>query len=99
MDEMIRIISQYPNGTFLKIVWEYGKSIVEGVIDTIYETDNGLDICEKDYQEFYACAFWIKAVICDWMKMGLRNHQLIEISRERQPTSIELEDGTIIWEK
>lgn len=63
MDEMIQKINAYPNGTFLKIIWDYGKIVVEGVIDTIYETDNGLEEEEDGYQEFYVCAFMVKKVL------------------------------------
>lgn len=98
MDEMIKKISVYPNGTFLKINWEYGKVIIEGIIDTIYETNNGLDEDEDGYQEFYACAVMIKKVINMLEGEKVNVNELIEISNENQPTSIELEDGTIIWE-
>lgn len=99
MDEMLRKISKYPNGTFIKITWEYGNMAIEGVIDTIYETDNGLDMDDKEYQEFYACAVMVKKVISNLKMEKLKINQLIELSKENQPTSIALEDGTIIWEK
>ena len=99
MDEMLRKISNYPNGTFLKITWEYGNMVIEGVIDTIYKTDNGLDMDDKEYQEFYACAVMVKKVISNLKMEKLKMNQLIELSKANQPTSIELEDGTIIWEK
>lgn len=97
MDDMIKKISTYPNGTYLRLIWEYKKTIVEGVVDTIYETDNGLDENEEGYQEFYACAIKIIKVIGNLEKKKLDVNQLIEISKEMQPASIELKDGTIIW--
>lgn len=99
MDEMLRKISKYPNGTFIKITWEYENIAIEGVIDTIYETDNGLDMDDKEYQEFYACTVMVKKVISNLKMEKLKINQLIELSKENQPTSIALEDGTIIWEK
>ena len=41
IDDMVREISKYPNGTYLKIEWENSQLVLEGIIDTIYETDNG----------------------------------------------------------
>ena len=99
MDDMIKKISVYPNGSYLRLIWDYKKTIVEGVIDTIYETDNGLDENDKGYQEFYACAIKIIKVVRNLDGKELDINQLIEISREKQPTSIELKDGTIVWEK
>lgn len=43
MDEMMREINKYPNGTYLKLEWEDRQLVLEGIIDTIYETDNRLD--------------------------------------------------------
>lgn len=43
MDEMIQKVSAYPNGTYLKIIWSFGKDELEGIIDTVYETNNGLN--------------------------------------------------------
>ena len=99
MDDMIKKISAYPNGSYLRLIWDYKKTIVERVLDTIYETDNGLDENDKGYQEFYACVIKIKKVVRNLDGKELDINQLIEISRETQPTSIELKDGTIVWEK
>ena len=63
MDEMMREISKYPNGTYLKLECEDGQLVLEGIIDTIYETDNRLDEEDIRYREFYACAVKIKKII------------------------------------
>ena len=63
MDEMMREISKYPNGTYLKIEWENSQLVLEGIIDTIYETDNGLEEDDTGYMEFYACSFRIEKII------------------------------------
>lgn len=97
MDEMLRKISAYPNGTFLRISWEYEGTTVEGVIDTIYETDNGLDEKEEGYQEFYACAVYVSKIIGNPQSRGVTVNSLIEISKYNQPTCIRLEDGAVIW--
>lgn len=43
MDEMMQEICKYANGTHLEVVWNYGECVLSGNIDTIYETNNGLD--------------------------------------------------------
>ncbi len=96
--ELIKSISEYPNGT--KIVIEYRNGTrIRGEIDTIYETDNGLDLEEKGYQEYYACAIKILSVLQiareDKMKFDIGS--LIEVSELKPPSKIWLENGKIIW--
>lgn len=98
MDEMIQKISVYPNGTYLKVIWPYGEEI-EGIIDTIYETNNGLDEDEDGYEEFYACALKVKKIIRNLKENKTNVNQLIEISQKNQPIRIILKDGGIIWEE
>ena len=99
MDEMLEKISRYPNGTFLKISWENGNLIIEGEIDTVYETDNGLDEDDDKYQEFYACTVTVHKVINNLTYKIINTDDLVEVSIENSPTRIELDDGTLIWEK
>lgn len=162
---MLKIISQYPNGTFFKVSWRSRQIVVEGILDTIYETDNGLsqnrdgkmkfrecdtvrilkdygdnvkkgeigailvafeepveayevefldaegypkaqctllpDDLEEDkgYQEYFACSFKVNKIIQNSYHSTLKQGQLIEISIYNSPTSIELKDGTVIWQK
>lgn len=98
MDKMIRKISVYPNGTLLRISWDSGKAAIEGIIDTIYETDNSAEDDEDQYQEFYACAVLVKRIIRNLSSRPLTANMLIEISIQNQPSKIELADGTVIWE-
>jgi hypothetical protein len=97
MDEMIEKISRYPNGTFLRISWEGGNLIIEGEIDTVYETDNGLEEDEDKYLEFYACTVTVKKIINNSIDKFVNIDDLVEVSIENPPTSIELGDGTLIW--
>ena len=96
MDEMLKIISKYPNGTFFKVSWRLRQIIVEGILDTIYETDNGLE-GDKAYQEYFACSFKVNKIVQNSYHSNLEQGQLIEISIYNSPTSIELKDGTVIW--
>ena len=95
MDEMMKAISRYPNGTFLIVSWRFGKLIVEGFIDTIYEANNDLD---EESEEYFACAFQIESVVQNSEDIDLKQGQLIEISKCNKPTSVRLKDGTTIWE-
>lgn len=99
MDEMIQKLSIYPNETFLRMILDNGKTIIDGTIDTIYETDNGKEEDTEEYEEFYACAFRVKKIIKHLGKDKLGINQLIEISKFNPPISIALKDGTIIWKR
>ena len=97
IDEMVRTLSQYPNGTFLRLSWDCESFVIDGILDTIYETDNGADEGSKEYQEFYACAIQIKHIIKSSENRTLALNSLIEISINNQPTRIELSNGKVIW--
>ena len=99
MDEMMKVISKYANGTWLKVEWENGQLILEGKIDTIYESNNGLEEEDEGYKEFYACAFNVKKVINNSKDKEFHKGGLIEISIENEPTLIALNDGSGIWRK
>lgn len=68
-------------------------TVIEAKVDTCYETDNGLDDDDVDYQEYYACAMRIKKIISekedDYYKVG----NLIEISNLNYPSKIKKLDG------
>lgn len=57
MDEMMKRINKFDNGTYLKVKCENGRIVLEGRIDTIYETNNGLNEDELGYKEFFVCDF------------------------------------------
>lgn len=97
MDELIRAISQYPNGTNLIVEWDDGLEL-NVKIDTVYESTNGLDDDEEGYKEFYACAVKILSIVKNQNNNnGISEGNFIEISMENSPKSIKLEDGTSIW--
>lgn len=69
-------ILEYPNG-----------DKVEAQVDTCYETDNGLEIEDSDYEEYHACAMRIVKVIED--KNGsFKEGRLIEIHYHNYPRQI-----------
>lgn len=99
MDELMKKINVYPNGTYLKVEWEHGLLILEGKIDTFFETNNGLDNDDVGYKEFYSCLIRIEKIIENSLDDYYKEGGLAEISIEFQPTLIELKDGTIIWQE
>ena len=96
MDKIMQQLSTHPNGTFLRISWDFGKVVIEGTLDTIYETDNGAEMDEEQYQEFYACAT-PERIVRNLSNSPLAVNSLTEVSVENPPSAIELADGTVIW--
>lgn len=97
MDELIKSVSLYPNGTYLRLYFENNTVIIEGEIDTIYETNNGLEEDEEGYKEFFACAILVKKVVRNLISADISVGSLYEISIENKPICIELADKTILW--
>lgn len=97
MDELLKAINKYPNGTKLIVSWKNGVEI-EGEIDTNFETNNMLDMDEEGYQEYYACAFNVLAIKNSSQEQSdIEIGGLIEISMQDPPLSIMSENGKIIW--
>lgn len=99
MDEMMKAINQYANGTYLKVEWEKGLVVIDGKIDTIFETNNGFEEEENEYKEYYACVFKVENIIKVPKDKDYNIGNYIEISVENEPTLITIEDGSIIWKK
>lgn len=97
MNDMMQEISQFPNGTYLRMTWAHEGLILGGTIDTIYETDNGRIEGTPSYREYYACAFRIKRVFENPNNSVYPEGSLIEISPDTAPTMIALEDGSLVW--
>lgn len=98
MDELLKAINKHPNGTKLIINLKSGVE-VKGEIDTIYETNNGLDMDEEGYQEYCACAFKILDIKSSLQEnLDIKVGELIEVSMQEPPLSVMFESGTVIWE-
>jgi hypothetical protein len=97
VDELLKAINKFPNGTKLIINWKNGVEI-EGKIDTIYETNNGLEMDDEGYQEYYACAFNVLAIKSPLLvHSNLEVGGLIEVSMQDPPLSVISENGAVIW--
>ena len=87
MKNVFKDISEEPHKIYT-LNFEDG-SILEVKQDTCYETDNGLDEDDEDYQEYHACAMRIKSVIKDTtLDKRYKENMLIEISYLNYPESI-----------
>jgi len=99
MDILLKAINKYPNGTELTVEWGNG-CIVYGSIDTIYETDNGLELDDDKYKEFYACLLYVIDVLKQAEgEQEFSKGDFIEISLQKPPLKILLSDKTVIWEQ
>jgi len=96
MDDLLKVIAQYPMG--VKLIVEWRRYMVIGSLDTIYETDNGLEMDDKGYQEFYACLLYVDNIFGEIEdSQHFSKGDFLEISLQNPPLKISLEDGTIIW--
>ncbi|MDU7150374.1 MAG: hypothetical protein E6300_18080 [Clostridium sp.] len=99
MDELIKAIDKYENGT--KLIYEFDdEGKILGETDTIYESDNGLDLDEEGYEEYYVAVVKVISILqhSDVTK-DIKVNSLIEIFYKYPISRIELEDGSLIWSR
>lgn len=87
---------QIMQGLFLSInedknqiyVLKYSEEdIIETRVDTCYETDNGLDEDDPNYEEYYACAMKIVKIIVN-KNRTFKEGELIEINYHNYPQQL-----------
>lgn len=100
---MIMRLLDFKNGTFLKLEWESKALVIEGNIDTFYET---YDVSNEDF-EYFAMAFFVKRIVKAGVPIAEYSDSeisatpitidgLMEISMCNEPSKICLSDGTIL---
>ncbi|MEC0281559.1 hypothetical protein [Terribacillus saccharophilus] len=92
----------------LVIEWDSGLKLT-GTLDTVFETDNGLEDDDVNFKEYDAAVFKVEEIlnepnlkeedeVYNWVKNN--NAPLIELSLyDNPPTLIELTNGEAIWNK
>lgn len=94
----IQVIAKYPNGTKLLFVWN-DELIIKVEIDTMYDTDNGLELDEAGYEEYHVCLVKVihikKQSNSKLFKM--EENRWIEVSNKNAPSEIQQENGDVIW--
>lgn len=98
MDSLIQKVSGYPSGTVLVIELMNGRKI-KGWLDTIFETDNGLELDEDGYEEYFALLVKIQSILQEPLQQNEKYAvgSLIEVSARDNLSKISLEDGTVVW--
>ncbi|SFA72337.1 Imm30 family immunity protein [Selenomonas ruminantium] len=88
-------INKYPNGEIM-VIYDRNGAVWNGKLDTIYESDNGLDDGESGYEEYHACLFKVIDVIKPG-KNSIKVNDWVEISRLNPPEQIFDSKGLQIW--
>ncbi len=83
------------NATQIYILTYLDGDIIEAQVDTCYETDNGLDDDDPDYEEYHACAMKIVKIIVD-KTQKLKEGNLIEINYHNYPQQIKNSEGNVL---
>ena len=83
------------NATQIYILTYSDGDIIEAQVDTCYETDNGLDDDDPDYEEYHACAMKIVKIIVDKTRK-FKEGNLIEINYHNYPQYIKDPEGNIL---
>lgn len=96
MDGFISVLNRYPNGTEVLVDWE-NNLIIKAELDTIYETDNGLELEEEGYEEYFACTLKILSIKKNLSNKVIREGELLELSKLNKPSNIFLVNGELIW--
>ena len=99
MDEMMSVLNKFPNATYVKLEWNSAKLILGGLIETIYQTDNGLPESVSDYREYYAMVFRIKDVIKNESGQIYTGNMVMEVSAFSAPSRIWAQNDILLWQE
>lgn len=93
MEKLFLSINNNNNQIYI-LIFSNGD-VAEAQVDTCYETDNGLDDDDPDYEEYHACAMKIVKIIVD-KNENLEEGNLIEINYHNYPQQIKDSQGNVV---
>ncbi|MFA0814267.1 MAG: hypothetical protein ACC608_00595 [Anaerofustis sp.] len=85
MQHLLMNINKYPDQIY--IVKLADASELEVIVDTCYETDNGLDESDRNFKEYHACLMRVNRIIKKGSK-SYSSNDLFEINYLNYPDSI-----------
>ncbi|OZI12921.1 hypothetical protein CEW92_04080 [Bacillaceae bacterium SAS-127] len=95
-NSLLREISKYPNGAVFFITLENGLE-AEVTLDTIYETDNGLEEDEPGFKEYMAALFVINKILKVAKENVPKEGSYFEVSILEPPKELQLLSGENVW--
>lgn len=104
---IMNCLSNLDKESIIELVWNKKIDIV-CEIDTFYESDNGLDMEEKGYEEFHSCVLkvveikYIEQKFVEKIKLKdkqLSKNELFELNYHNEPDLIKNQKGLVIWKK
>lgn len=97
---MTSVINRLPDRTKMVMEWFDGRKIMCELV-SLYETDNGLEMDEEGYLEYYAAAFKVLSILFmpENMYSEFRTDQGLELWEWNAPDKVMLENGEVIFKK